>query len=74
MAAGRAVEGLILRNSLGSTLGFFSSFEAEITGFSGTSPQTSGTEGGDLDYKHINADSIIKVHMQPLGDVYICDV
>ncbi len=73
MAAGRAVEGLNLRNSLGSTLGFFSSFEAEITGFSGTSLQTSGTEGGDLDYKHINADSI-KVHMQPLGDLHICDV
>ena len=48
MLAGRAVEGLTLRNSLESSLDFFSSFEAEITGLTETSLVSTGMIGDDL--------------------------
>ena len=46
--AGRAVEGLTLRISLESSLDFFSSFEAEITGLTDTSLVSTGMIGDDL--------------------------
>ena len=48
MLAGRAVESLTLRNSLESSLDFFSSFEAEITGLTETSLVSTGMIGDDL--------------------------
>ena len=48
MLAGRAVEGLTLRKSLESSLDFFSSFEAEITGLTETSLVSTGMIGDDL--------------------------
>ena len=48
MLAGRAVEGLTLRNSLESSLDFFSSFEAEITGLTETSLVSTGMIDDDL--------------------------
>ena len=48
MLAGRAVEGLTLRNSLESSLDFFTSFEAEITGLTETSLVSTGMIGDDL--------------------------
>ena len=48
MLAERAVEGLTLRNSLESSLDFFSSFEAEITGLTETSLVSTGMIGDDL--------------------------
>ena len=48
MLAERAVESLTLRNSLESSLDFFSSFEAEITGLTQTSLVATGMIGDDL--------------------------
>lgn len=46
--AGRAVEGLTLRNSFESSFDFLSSFEAEITGLTETSLVSTGVDGDDL--------------------------
>ena len=48
--AGRAVEGLTLRNSLESSFDFLSSFEAEITGLTKASLASTGMDGDDLQF------------------------